>query len=86
MGLTFDGTIDLLEQTTDNKGTIVPVSGLGKAVEDIPLIGDILTGGGGGVFAATYTIKGPLNNPTVIVNPLAALAPGILRKIFFEGN
>ena len=86
LGLTFDGTIDLLEQTTDNKGTIVPVSGLGKAVEGIPLIGDILTGGGGGVFAATYTIKGPLNNPTIIVNPLAALAPGILRKIFFEGN
>lgn len=86
LGLTFDGTLDYLANTIDSKGTIVPVSGISKAVGGIPLIGDLLTGGGGGVFAATYTIKGPSKQPTVTVNPLAALAPGILRTIFFEGN
>jgi uncharacterized protein YhdP len=86
LGLTFEGSIDLLSSKIDADGTIVPVSGLNKAVGDIPIIGDLLTGGGTGVFAAIYTIQGPVHGPTVTVNPLAALAPGILRTIFFEGD
>lgn len=86
LGLTFDGRVDLIAGQIDSDGTLVPVSGLNKAVGDIPIIGDILTGGGKGVFAATYDIQGPLGGPTVTVNPLAALAPGILRTIFFEGE
>ncbi|MGM0422196.1 MAG: DUF3971 domain-containing protein [Pseudomonadota bacterium] len=86
LGLTFEGSIDLLSGQIDADGTLVPVSGLNKAVGDIPIIGDLLTGGGTGVFAATYNIQGPVRRPTVTVNPLAALAPGILRTIFFEGD
>ncbi|MDX2223646.1 MAG: hypothetical protein SFV21_12905, partial [Rhodospirillaceae bacterium] len=46
-------------------------------------VGDILTGGekGSGIFAATYRWQGPLATAAPTVNPLAALAPGILRKI-----
>ena len=36
--------------------------------------------------AATYTIKGPTKDPSVMVNPLSVLTPGILRSIFFENN
>ena len=51
----------------------------------IPLIGDILTGGeGGGLFAFTYTIRGSFADPSVSVNPLSVLAPGFLRRLFFE--
>ena len=52
-------------------------------------IGRILTGGEGeGLFAATYRAEGPLDDPKVSVNPLAALAPGFLRGLFgiFEGG
>ena len=55
----------------------------------IPLLGDLFTGGekGGGVFAATYRMHGPTEEPKVEVNPLSALAPGFLRELFglFEG-
>ncbi len=84
LGLTFQGMIDKWANRLDMNGTIIPASDLNKLVGIIPLVGNILTGGGKGVFAATYTIKGPTDNPTVTVNPLAVLAPGIFRKLFFE--
>ena len=48
----------------------------------IPLLGTIITGGQNeGVVAADFRITGPLDRPEVSVNPLSALAPGILRRI-----
>ena len=84
MGLTFDGDIDQTNNVVDINGTIVPISQLNKAIGEIPLIGDILTGGSNAVFAATYKIKGPKDKLSVTVNPLATLAPGVLRRMFFE--
>jgi hypothetical protein len=85
MGLTFDGTVDRVEDRVNINGTIVPVSMVNDIIGGIPLIGDILSGGSrGGVFAATYTIKGPTKQPETSVNPLSILTPGFLRRIFFE--
>lgn len=84
LGLTFDGSIDKSIDRIDMEGTIVPVSFVNELISGIPLIGDILTGGGGGVIAATYEIEGPIKKPQVSVNPLSVLAPGIIRQILFE--
>lgn len=85
LGLTFEGVIDRKTNTIDLSGTIVPLSLINSMVGFIPLVGDLLAGGGA-VFAATYTVKGDFKDPEVLVNPLAALAPGILRRILFEGG
>jgi hypothetical protein len=83
MGLTTSGFIDIGKDTVDVEGTIVPAYLVNTALSDIPLIGDILTGTEGeGIFAATYRIHGMRGDPDVVVNPLAALAPGILRDVF----
>ncbi len=84
LGLTFKGRIVKREDLIRVEGTIVPVSMINEIISGIPLIGDILTGGGGGVIAATYRVEGPIKTPQVTVNPLSALAPGILRTILFE--
>ena len=84
LGLTFDGVVDNPAGTIDVTGTLVPISGVNNILGSIPLIGDILTGGTGGVFAATYSVKGKLEEPDISVNPLSVLAPGILRRILFE--
>jgi hypothetical protein len=85
IGLTFEGTVDRAADRIDISGTIVPVTLVNDILGNIPLIGQILSGGSrGGVFAATYTIRGDAKNPTITVNPLAVLAPGFLRRIFFE--
>lgn len=84
LGLTFDGVFDNAALTVDVSGTIIPLSGINKAIGSIPLIGDILSGGTGAIFAATYSMKGPSENPKISVNPLSVLTPGILRRILFE--
>ena len=83
IGLTFEGLVNQANNTMDVSGTIIPVSGVNKAISEIPLIGNILTGGDA-LIAATYTISGPASDAKVAVNPLSVLAPGFLRKIFFE--
>lgn len=85
LGLAFDGLIDLRAEAIDLAGTIVPIYHINSVISSIPLIGDILTGGeGGGLFAFTYTIRGSFADPSVSVNPLSVLAPGFLRRLFFE--
>lgn len=85
VGLTFDGTLDRGTDTTDIRGTIIPMTEINNVLKNIPLIGDLLTGGTG-LIAATYTMKGPSGDPAVMVNPLSVLAPGFLRTILFEGG
>lgn len=84
LGLTFDGTFDNAAHTVDVHGTIIPLSGLNKAIGSIPLLGDIITGGTGALFAATYSMEGNSEQPDISVNPLSVLTPGILRRILFE--
>lgn len=87
LGLTLEGQIDLETETANLQGTIVPVYGLNRLIGQIPLLGDILSGGEGqGIFSATWHVQGPLSDPDVSVNPLAVLAPGFLRNLFFLGG
>jgi hypothetical protein len=83
LGLTMKGTLDIETKEADLSGTIVPAYALNTILGNIPVVGEILTGGkGSGVFAATYRLSGNIDDPTVELNPLAALTPGILRNLF----
>lgn len=84
MGLTLQGNLNLRAGEVELGGTFVPLYGLNSAVSGIPVIGWLLTGGEGrGVVAATYSVKGPLKDPSISVNPLSMLVPGFLRELFF---
>ncbi|MBR0656067.1 YhdP family protein, partial [Plastoroseomonas arctica] len=83
LGLTARGRIDRRGETVDIQGTIVPAYFFNSLLGNIPLVGRIFSPeAGGGLFAATYRIRGPIADPSVGVNPLAALTPGFLRGIF----
>ena len=82
IGVTANGTLDIDANTIDLTGTIVPANALNSLPAKIPLIGNLLTGGGGGIFATNYTLTGSLSEPKVSVNPLSTLAPGFLRNLF----
>lgn len=85
LGLTFEGKVDKESGMVDINGHVVPMSEINSLISNIPLIGDILTGGSeGGIFAATYTMTGPTEKPVVSINPLSVLTPGIIRRILFE--
>jgi uncharacterized protein YhdP len=83
LGLTFEGWVNLDEDTLDLEGTIVPLFGINWTIGQIPIIGRLLRGSEGeGAFAFTYGMRGPVREPTISVNPLSALAPGFLRELF----
>lgn len=86
-GITGEGSIDTGADVLDLRGTLVPAYTVNSLLGYVPLLGKLLVGSeGSGVFAATYTVKGPLENPDVSVNALATLAPGFLRDIFDFGR
>ncbi len=84
LGFTASGRVYPRTNVINLEGTAVPAYLINSALGGIPLIGSILTGGelGGGIFAANYSISGPIEEPNVTVNPLSAFAPGFLRHIF----
>jgi hypothetical protein len=83
LGLTMKGRLDLDAQSIDMQGTIVPAYFFNSLLGNIPLVGKLFSPErGGGVFAASYTLRGRVDDPAVSVNPLAALTPGFLRGMF----
>ncbi|WP_439580252.1 hypothetical protein [Elioraea sp.] len=83
LGFTAKGSVDLARDMLAIEGTIVPAYFFNTLLGHIPLIGRLFSPErGGGVFAATYRVRGPLADPEVSVNPLAALTPGFLRGLF----
>lgn len=83
VGATWRGGLDFGTDTVDVAGTLVPFYAVNRVIGAVPLLGDILTGGeGGGIFAVTYALEGPLDEPDLSVNPLSILAPGFLRGLF----
>jgi hypothetical protein len=83
LGLTVDGDVGISDKTLDMNGVLVPSYTVNSVLGDIPLLGDIIVGKKGeGVFALNYSIKGPFAATQVSVNPLSALTPGFLRRIF----
>jgi hypothetical protein len=81
VGVLATGRIDRKTDTIALAGEVAPAYTLNSLLGNIPLIGTLLTGGGDGVFAASYEITGPLANPDVRVNPLTVLTPGIIRRL-----
>ncbi|MGE4013608.1 MAG: AsmA-like C-terminal domain-containing protein, partial [Alphaproteobacteria bacterium] len=89
IGITASGSLDFPKDRADLRGTVVPAYTLNSIVGKIPLIGDVLVGErNSGLLAATYSVRGPLSNPELNVNPLTMLTPGFLRNIteIFEGR
>ncbi len=83
LGITTRGAIDLRSETLKLRGNIIPAYTLNSVLGYIPLLGKLLVPDGEGIFGMTYTLTGPVDDPNPGVNPLSALAPGILRCMFF---
>jgi hypothetical protein len=83
VGATIDGSIDYVHDDVRMRGTFVPLYGLNNMFGQIPIVGIFLGGGSNeGLFGITYEASGPPSSPRVVVNPISAVAPGLLRKFF----
>jgi hypothetical protein len=87
MGASAQGHIRKADGHMDIGGTIIPAYAINAALSDVPLLGEILTGGKGeGIFGLTYALRGPRRNPQFLFNPVSAIAPGIFRRLFDIGG
>ncbi|MFT3726953.1 MAG: DUF3971 domain-containing protein [Terricaulis sp.] len=83
LGLTGTGTYDIRADNLDVDGVVAPSPGLNSMLGNLPLVGNLFVSRHGeGVFGMTYSVNGHAATPSVMVNPVSALTPGILRRIF----
>ena len=81
IGITVEGQIDYARNDTHLRGTFVPFYGLNNMFGQIPIVGIFLGGGSNeGLLGITYEAVGPPSAPRVNINPVTAIAPGLLRK------
>jgi hypothetical protein len=83
MGATMDGVLDYAGNDVRLRGTFVPLYGLNNMFGQIPIVGLFLGGGDReGLVGITFEVVGPPGAPVLRVNPISAVAPGLLRKVF----
>jgi AsmA-like protein len=82
IGGTIEGSIDYPGNQVRMSGTFVPVYGLNNLLNQIPVAGLFFGGSNEGVFGLTYEVVGTPDKPTLRVNPISAIFPGIARKIW----
>jgi hypothetical protein len=80
LGITFEGHIYEKTDTISVSGTAVPAFVLNTMLGKIPLLGDLLVGDG--IIGVNFAVSGHKSDPQFTVNPLSAIAPGFLRRIF----
>lgn len=83
LGLTANGSVTPSTGAIDVDGVLVPSFGVNSALGGIPVIGNLFVSREGeGVISLRYGIEGTLEKAQVSVNPLSAITPGIIRRIF----
>lgn len=87
VGFRLDGYVDLASRVVDLGGTFTPAYGLNNAFAQVPLFGPILGGNRReGLIGVNFRVAGPMDEPVLTVNPLSAIAPGFLRRLFSAGG
>ena len=80
LGITARGEIDRADGTLTVEGLLVPLNVVNRIIRTIPVVGKLITGKG--IIAASYTLTGSVDEPTVRVNPLSTLLLGPVRELF----
>ncbi|KAA0970553.1 hypothetical protein FPY71_08610 [Aureimonas fodinaquatilis] len=82
-GSSFDGILYDSQGQISISGSFMPAYGLNRVFGALPLVGQVLGNGNeGGLLGITYRLSGAFTKPTLTVNPISLIAPGIFRQIF----
>jgi len=81
IGGTIEGDIDYPGNQVRMSGTFVPLYGLNNLLNQVPVVGLFFGGSNEGVFGLTYEVVGTPDKPTLRVNPISMIFPGVSRKI-----
>lgn len=76
-------TIGIYNRATDDitmHGVIAPAYSLNRFLGKIPVVGNLLSGKDGTIFAADYNIEGSADNPEIDINSLSILSPNSMKE------
>lgn len=82
LGISLSGEYDSYTDNLNFKGMVAPAYGLNAMLGKIPLVGNLLSGRDGTVFAANYDITGDISDPVININPLSALSPNSIKELW----
>ena len=83
LGLTFEGEINITDDTYDIDGTYIPAYTLNTLFTELPIVGDLITAGSPeeGLIAATFSIKNNnLGETSFGFNPISVIVPNIIKN------
>ena len=86
LGLRLNGTYNLFDDIIQAYGLIIPAYTLNTFIGNIPVVGKMLAGKDGSVFATNYSITGTTEKPVIKINPLSTLAPNSIKELFSSGE
>ena len=83
VGITAVGSLPLDGGAITLNGAVAPAYQVNSFLGKAPVIGDLFVNRKGeGILALSYAVDGEAHEPRVTVNPLSALTPGVLRRMF----
>jgi hypothetical protein len=83
VGVTMLGVYDRATKKVDVSGNLVPVNQVSELLGKVPLLGDFIAGvDKSGIFVSQFTVTGTSDDMKTAVNPVSAIAPGLLRDLF----
>ncbi len=82
IGFTGSGSYQPSNERINIKGIISPAYSINTFIGRIPVVGTMLAGKDGTVFAASYTIKGSAQDPKISINPLSVFSPNSVKDLF----
>lgn len=84
IGILLNGAYNTKYQEFDIRGLVAPAYGLNTFLGKIPLVGTLLSGKDGTIFAVNYQIAGNIDEPVIDINPLSALSPNSVKDLWQE--
>jgi hypothetical protein len=83
LGLLLGGSIDRLHHTVNFAGELIPLYVVNTVLAQIPLVGNWISGGKeDGVFMTQFSLTGDRQDPTLTINPITTVTPGLVRELF----
>lgn len=86
IGFTGSGFYRRTSEKLNIKGIISPAYSLNTLIGRIPLVGSMLAGKDGTVFAASYSIQGRAQDPKISINPLSVFSPNSVKDLFLSSE
>ncbi|WP_306253903.1 AsmA-like C-terminal domain-containing protein [Parvularcula sp. IMCC14364] len=83
IGVSVNGGINLTDNALDINGALAPAYQVNSMLGRLPGLGELFVSREGeGIVAFSYALNGPVNEPTITVNTLSLLTPGVFRRLF----